>query len=421
HTDAGIDTSTVGSLAIFLTSDMGKTEYPTGLSRMASRDFADMVESQVVEDIKKVYCPDWHNRGLRDEAYYEARVPEVPTMLLELLSHQNFEDMKYAFDPEFKFTVARSIYKAVIKFIASINKIEDYEFTPLAPSHFSIDFSGDKINLSWRPTKDSLESSVTTDGYILYTAIGDNGFNNGIYLESNKYSMEMRKDSIYRFKVTAVNRGGESFPTEILSASIASKEKGRVLIVNGFNRVSGPEFFEDSLSGGFVDSKDPGVPYIRDISKTGSQTDFIKSNPYISNDQPGFGACEKNLEGQIIAGNTFNYPYVHGKALHSLGFSFVSTSDEAFETYNNVDKNHFCLVDYILGMEKETKCGMQKRYNVLNYATRKRLSKYLLSGGNLFMSGAYLMSELEITKAEYPSVAKFAHEVLGAKLKSTAN
>jgi hypothetical protein len=418
HTDAGIDTSTVGSLAIFLTSDMGKTEYPTGLSRMASRDFADMVESQVVEDIKKVYCPDWHNRGLRDEAYYEARVPEVPTMLLELLSHQNFEDMKYAFDPEFKFTVARSIYKAVIKFIASINKIEDYEFTPLAPSHFSIDFNGDKINLSWRPTKDSLEPSVTTDGYLLYTAIGDNGFNNGIYLESNKYSMELHKDSIYRFKVTAVNRGGESFPTEILSASIASKEKGRVLIVNGFNRVSGPEFFEDSLSGGFVDSKDPGVPYIRDISKTGSQTNFTKSDPYISNDQPGFGACEKNLEGQIIAGNTFNYPYVHGKALHSLGFSFVSTSDEAFESYNNVDKNNFCMVDYILGMEKETKCGMQKRYNVLNYATRKRLSKYLLSGGNLFMSGAYIMSELEETKAEYPSVAKFANEVLGVKLKA---
>ncbi|MBP5704485.1 MAG: hypothetical protein J6X12_07285, partial [Paludibacteraceae bacterium] len=126
----------------------------------------------------------------------------------------------------------------------------------------------------------------------------------------------------------------------------------------------------------------------------------------------------KNLEGQIIAGNTFNYPYVHGKALHALGFSFVSTSDEAFESYNNVDKNNFCMVDYILGMEKETKCGMQKRYNVLNYATRKRLSKYLLSGGNLFMSGAYIMSELEETKAEYPSVAKFANEVLGVKLKA---
>ncbi|MBQ0155235.1 MAG: N-acetylmuramoyl-L-alanine amidase [Bacteroidales bacterium] len=418
HTDAGIDSLTIGTLAIFLTSDMGKTEYPTGLSRMASRDFADMVQTQVVDDIKKLYCPDWHNRGLRDEAYYEARVPEVPTMLLELLSHQNFEDMKYAHDPEFKFTVARSIYKAAMKFIAGINNIEDYEFTPLAPSHFAIDFNGDKISLSWQPTKDSLEPSVKTDGYILYTAIGDNGFNNGVYLEENKYSMELQKDSIYRFKVTAVNRGGESFPTEILSASIASKEKGRVLIVNGFNRVSGPEFYEDSLMGGFIDSNDPGVPYIRDISKTGSQTDFKKGSPYISNDQAGFGACDKNLEGQIIAGNTFNYPYIHGKALHSLGFSFVSMSDEAFESHSNVDRTHYCMVDYILGMEKETKCGMQKRYNVFNFPTRKKISKYLLSGGNLFVSGAYLMSELELTKIEYPSVAKFAHEVLGAKLKS---
>lgn len=421
HTDAGIDSLTIGTLAIFLTSDMGKTEYPTGLSRMASRDFADLVQSQVVDDIKKIYCPDWHNRGLRDEAYYEARVPEVPTMLLELLSHQNFEDMKYAHDPVFKFTVARSIYKAATKFIADINGIEDYEFTPLAPTHFAIDFHGDnKLDLSWRPGKDSLEPSVKTNGYILYTAIGDNGFDNGIYLDENKYTMTVHKDSIYRFKVTAVNRGGESFPTEILSACIASKEKGKVMIVNGFNRVSAPAFFEDSLTGGFVDSKDPGVPYLRDFSKTGSQTDFVKGSPYLSNDKPGFGACEKNLEGQIIAGNSFNYPYIHGKALHALGFSFISVSDEDFETHNNVDKTHYCMVDYILGMEKETTCGMQKRYNVLNYLTRKRLSKYLISGGNLFLSGAYLMSELEITKSEHPSVARFAHEVLGVKLKSVA-
>lgn len=421
HTDAGIDSLTIGTLAIFLTSDMGKTEYPTGLSRMSSRDFADMVQTQVVNDIKKVYCADWHNRGLRDEAYYEARVPEVPTMLLELLSHQNFEDMKYAHDPEFKFTVARSIYKAATKFIANINNIEDYEFTPLAPTHFAIDLTGgDKINLSWRPSKDSLEPSVKTDGYILYTAIGDNGFDNGIYLNENKHTMELKKDSIYRFKVTAVNRGGESFPTEILSASIASKEKGKILIVNGFNRVSAPAYFEDSLSGGFLDDKDPGMPYIRDISKTGSQTDFVKNSPYISNDKAGFGACDKNLEGQIIAGNTFNYPYVHGKALHSLGFTFVSMSDEAFERHSTIEMKHFCMLDYILGMEKETKCGMQSRYNVLNYPTRKKLSKYLLSGGNLFMSGAYLMSELELTKSDYPSVAKFAHEVLGVKLKAAS-
>lgn len=419
HTDAGIDTATIGTLAIFLTSDMGKTVYPTQLSRMASRDFADMVQTQVVEDIKKVYCPDWHNRGLRDEAYYEARVPEVPTMLLELLSHQNFEDMKYAHDPEFKFTVARSIYKAATKFIANINGVEDYEFTPLAPSHFAINLNGeDKVTLSWKPTKDSLEPSVNTTGYILYTAIGDNGFDNGIYLEQTSHTMDLQKDSIYRFKVTAVNRGGESFPTEILAAGIAKKPIGKALIINGFNRVSAPEFYEDSISGGFIDSNDPGVPYIRDISKTGSQNDFLKNSPYVSNDQPGFGGCDRNLEGRLIAGNTFDYPYIHGKALHSVGFSFVSMSDEAFESLRTVGKKDYQLLDYILGLEKETKCGVQKRYNVLNYNTRKMLAKYLLTGGNLYMSGAYILSEMELTKIEYPSVAKFAHELLGVKLKS---
>lgn len=45
------------------------------------------------------------------------------------------------------------------------------------------------------------------------------------------------------YKVTAVNKGGESFPSEILSAGRAFNEKGTVLIVNGFDRISAPADF----------------------------------------------------------------------------------------------------------------------------------------------------------------------------------
>ena len=34
-------------------------------------------------------------------------------MLLELLSHQNFADMRYGSDPRFKFLVSRAIYKGI--------------------------------------------------------------------------------------------------------------------------------------------------------------------------------------------------------------------------------------------------------------------------------------------------------------------
>ena len=48
----------------------------------------------------------------------------------------------------------------------------------------------------------------------------------------------------------------------------AQNEKGTVLIVNGFDRVSAPESFasRDSTYAGFLDFRDSGVPYKEDIS-----------------------------------------------------------------------------------------------------------------------------------------------------------
>ena len=54
-----------------------------------------------------------------NRAYYEARVPGVPTMLLELLSHQNFADMRLGHDPRFKFLVSRAVYKGILRYVSS--------------------------------------------------------------------------------------------------------------------------------------------------------------------------------------------------------------------------------------------------------------------------------------------------------------
>ena len=40
-------------------------------------------------------------------------------MLLELLSHQNFADMRYGLDPSFRFDVSRAVYKGVLRYLAS--------------------------------------------------------------------------------------------------------------------------------------------------------------------------------------------------------------------------------------------------------------------------------------------------------------
>ena len=53
-----------------------------------------------------------------DRQYSEAWRPNVPVMLLELLSHQNLADMRFGLDPRFRFDVSRAIYKGMLRFQA---------------------------------------------------------------------------------------------------------------------------------------------------------------------------------------------------------------------------------------------------------------------------------------------------------------
>ena len=120
HSDAGttLNDSIIGTLGIYYTNVYNE-EYANGASRYLAHDMTDLIQSNIVRDIRSLYEPDWTRRGMWNQSYYEARVPRVPTMLLELLSHQNFADMRYGLDPRFRFTVSHAIYKGMLQFICS--------------------------------------------------------------------------------------------------------------------------------------------------------------------------------------------------------------------------------------------------------------------------------------------------------------
>ena len=66
-----------------------------------------------------------------------------------------------------------------------------------------------------------------------------------------------------------------------------------------------------------------------------------------------------------IAGNTFDYPFIHGKAIQAAGkYSFVSCSDEAVEN-GIVTLEDYPIVDYILGLEKEDPIAKAILQNIL--------------------------------------------------------
>jgi len=400
HSDAGatLSDSIIGTLGICtLHSTDGKLNFKNGVSRLASRDFVDIVQSQIINDIRSQVAPEWTRRGLWNKSYSESRVPEVPTMLLELLAHQNFADMRYGLDPRFRFTVSRSIYKGMLKYLASANNT-DYVVQPLPVEQFSCRFVGsNKLELHWMAVIDSLEPTAKAEQFVVYTRIDDGDFDNGTIINSNTANISITTGKIYSFKVAALNKGGESFPSEILSAYRAPKEKGEVLIVNGFTRLSAPaSFVIDSIYAGFLNDIDAGVPYMSDISFVGKQYEFKRDKPWMSDDLPGFGASNANFETKVIAGNTFDYPFVHGKAIKSAGYSFVSSSLKSVLN-GDIDLKQYKMVDLILGKQKQTFVGNAKKipeFKTFPLALQQAIQGYCQIGENLIISGAYIGSDL---------------------------
>lgn len=393
HTDAGTTSgdSVIGTLGIYSTIT-NEGRFPDGKSKLASRDLTDVIQSQIVSDIRLTFNDEWTRRAMWDKQYSEAYRPNVPTMLLELLSHQNLADMKYGLDPRFQFAVARAIYKGMVRFL-SAREGRPAIIKPLAPDHLSLTHTGGKsVRLSWRPVLDPLEESAVPSGYKVYQRIEDNGFDNGVFISDTSIVLELPDwNTIYSFRVTALNEGGESFPGETLSTSIKSSSDDLILVVNGFDRV-GPPAFVSGETAGVAWWEDEGVPWGEDLSYTGQQYDYDRSSPWLDDDSPGHGASHADMEGKIIPGNNFDFVFTHGKAIRDAGYSFVSVSDEVFAS-DGFEVEPYKAIDLLYGEERGTKSlfnSDEKQYRLFRPGTREVLKEYLLSGGNVLVSGAYI-------------------------------
>ncbi|MDR1592005.1 MAG: xanthan lyase [Prevotellaceae bacterium] len=415
HSDAGCKTDTIiGTLGIYTAESKHREigRYLNGQSRSAARDLTDMVTTAITDDIRRLYEPNWTRRGMWNKSYAEARIPEVPTILLELLSHQNFLDMQYGHDPRFKFTVCRAIYKGILRFLATQNG-QPYCVQPLPVTGFSTRIIGDSVLLQWQPVMDTLEATAVPDSYIIYQRREDNGFDNGISVCDTFIMLPLPAGEIMSYKVTAVNEGGESFPSEILSAFRYAGETKKLLIVNGFDRVAAPSGFAAGDYAGFPAWTDRGVADWNDLSFTGMQYEYRRSKLWNDDDAPGFGASGSDYETVIIAGNTFDYPYLHGRSIAKAGYSFESCSYKAVED-GRISMSDYPVVDYILGKQKTSPVGTNSlinQYKTFSPEMQRHIKAYCQSGGALFVSGAHVGADLWAETAS-DADRRFAEETL---------
>ena len=368
HTDGYViphDTAMVGTMAIYCDHDIdNKTTFGNGVPRAQGRKMAHTIQSQIVNDIRRTVCPQWPRRELFNAGYYEARGTVVPSVLLEMLSHIQMRDMHYGLDPNFQFLLARSIYKGVGRWLEGPSFIPQ----PLPVKAFAMRFNGEGLTFTWKTVLDSIEPTAQPDYFVIERQVEDGKWQEVGRSQTDSLSMPIERGLRYQFRVIAHNAGGASYPSEILSVYLSNvNNPAKVLIVNAFDTVRGPKWYEDALTAGIVKGS-YAIPEGISYHYVGEQMDFDRSHLWVSDDECGFGMCYRDRITEPIIGNTRDYAVTHGKILQKMGISYLSCS------YEGLDKSSlgiYDIVDLVLGKEERT----NRLDTVLRYS-----SKVLASG-----------------------------------------
>ena len=367
--DSGDDSTIVGTLCIYTAKDdSGRTVLRDRRDReKINRNLGDFIQTQLTEDVRHI-APEWTRRQLKEANYCESRVPVVPSVLMELLSHKNMADMKYGLDPKFRFAVCRALYKGILKYLNGKSAVVQ----PLPVEQLAIDTKG---VLRWQVPVDTLEPTATPSYYMVYVQTNEEEWNVQQVEKATQVQLPFQRGVQYNYYVVAGNDGGLSMPSPVISAYWSERDESpTALIVDAFDDVYGPEWFADSTYAGIV----PGSYACEDrfsCAYIGEQWNFTRSSEWTDDDNCGWGSCYRDHAGQLTIGNTRDWSARHGHVLRKMRISYVSCTEDFFQADST-----YALVDYICGRQRQPiplKSGLE-------------LANYLLSGGRLLLSTDHL-------------------------------
>ena len=305
------------------------------------------IHTEVVNDIRAGWDPEWIDRGEKQKNLGELRLlwdedpsVRIPGALIEIAFHDHPDDTDALKEPAFQMLAARAVYQGIVRYFEQRDSV-DLPSLPEPPAHLAAqNVGGGRVRVSWQPSPTDAVGLVgdAATGYRVYTSTDGLGWSDGIPVAGTVYTLTHTPtpphSSLLLIRVTATNDGGESFPTGTLAARVG--DDAGVLLVDGFDR----------------------------LNRTMMVPDYDPVEGY-------------NLRMFLDRMNRYDYAIQHGQV---ISYAFDSASNEAVRA-GLVDLADYVVVDWILGEESAPD-------ETLDGTERALLGDFLAGGGALFLSGS---------------------------------
>lgn len=278
---------------------------------------------------------------------------EMDATIIEVAFHDNVNDNLLLRDPKARDQIARSVYQGTLEYFATWGGATNTSL-PTPPNTVRVvsDASGE-VTLNWAagPSTPAIANGAAATSYKVYASIDGYGFDGGRTVAGTSTTITgLDPTQVYYFRVAGINAGGESKPSEVITALPSGGVK-QVLIVNGFDRHERSQNFRYPYSGG-----DPE------------------------------GAADRVWSRY---NNSFDYVIQVHTAIHAAepGLHVASTSNEAVIS-GAVNLNDYDTVIWILGEESTAN-------DTFNATEQTKVEAFIAAGGNLFTSGSEIAWDLD--------------------------
>jgi hypothetical protein len=289
-----------------------------------------------------------------------SNVVEMDATLAEVAFHDSPQDANIMRDPRGRDALARAMYQGLVQYFDVYGGLNSPISLPTAPTNvLAKSNASGEVTINWNagPTAPASVNGAPATGFRVYASIDGYGFDGGTYVaggSTRSVTLSGYDPTLpYYFKVVAVNSGGESNASEVMTALPSGGDK-QVLIVNGYDRNDGGKNFRYA-------------------------TKIVLPN----------GA---NLTVDRVYqryNNSFDYVVQTHEAINTAkpGVHVDSTSNEAVIS-GAVNLADYDTVIWILGEESTVN-------DTFNASEQTKVQQFIAGGGNLFLSGSEIGWDLD--------------------------